>query len=251
MSDITAEVTTLPKLLDRVAIKSDQDGIRVTLVGLDARIHANAVQCMMQAEKHGDTSLFVRLVTDIVDAKSGYRRQGILAWMKEFSPMRLDGQVIKLTGMKDGARQPFRCDLAHKTPFTELASAREMVPLRPVFRDGLVQKMDRAIKEYRAAIENTLIVPGEEPKPKALGKPFYNGNQADKVEAIIDDINAKLQELSAWQDKSKDIFTAKQAIAQATLEMSLNEPEPEPQSEAPEVPSVGDEQSVKTDETVN
>jgi hypothetical protein len=83
----TTEVTDIALvLLEKGAIKSDQDGIRVSLKDLDKRIHMNAVQCLLHAEKHGDTSLMRRLLVDIIDAKSGYRRQGIIAWMKEFSP---------------------------------------------------------------------------------------------------------------------------------------------------------------------
>lgn len=223
------EVLELPKLWEKAEIKSNQDSIKQTLVGLDAAIHLNAVQCLLHAEKHGDTSLMRRLLVDIVDAKSGYRRQGLIAWMKEFSPMRLDGDVIKLNGMKDGERQLFRCELANSTHFSELASAREMVPHKPIFRDGLTSKLDRAVKEYKDAMANTIFEAGKDPRPKTPGKPYYNGNQADKVEASFDKISNVIAELEAWNDPTKTIYTAQQTIAKAQLEATgaiVEEPPP-------------------------
>jgi hypothetical protein len=218
----TTEVTDIALvLLEKGAIKSDQDGIRVSLKDLDKRIHMNAVQCLLHAEKHGDTSLMRRLLVDIIDAKSGYRRQGIIAWMKEFSPMRLNIDVIKLDGMKDGQRQPFRCDLAAQTPFTELASARELVPIRPIFRDGLTSKIERAIKEYKDAVANTEIVPGFGPRAKTAGKPFYNGNRMDQIEASFDKLTTIVQEITSWNDPTKDLYSAQQALAKAKLEEAL------------------------------
>lgn len=208
----------LPKLLGVTVIKTDQDGIKSDLGSMDARIHANAVQCLMHAEKHGDTSLMRRLLVDIVDAKSGYRRQGLIAWMKEFSPMRLEGDNIKLNGMKDGAKQPFNLERAHLTFFADLSSAREMVPLRPIFRDGLTSKLERAVKEYKDAVANTIIEPGQAPRPKVVGKPFYQGERMDKIEASFDKITGIVAEITAWRDPSKDIFSAEQALLKARLE---------------------------------
>lgn len=211
-------VEGIPSLLTPVVIKKDQDGIRVSLVKLDAAIHANAVQCLMHAEKHGDTSLMRRLLVDIIDAKSGYRRQGVIAWMREFSPMELKGDVISLSGMLNGEKRKFRIEDANKTHFTALASAREMVPQRPIFRDGLTSKLERAVKEYKDAMANTIFEPGKDPSPKDVSKPYYNGNQADKVEAKFDEITNIVADLQSWNDPNKVVFTARQTIAKAKLE---------------------------------
>lgn len=213
-------VEGLPILQTPLVIKKDQDGIRVSLVKLDASIHANAVQCLLHAEKHGDTSLMRRLLVDIIDAKSGYRRQGVIAWMREFSPMELKGDVITLSGMINGEKRPFRCEDANKTPFTQLASAREMVPLRPIFKDNLTSKVDRATREFKAAVENTLLTPGQEPKPKEAGKPFYNGIHLDKMEDGFAKIEGILAEMNSWNDSTKEVFVAREGLKKAELELA-------------------------------
>ena len=213
-------VEGLPALLEKAAIKKDQDGIRVSLIKLDARIHANAVQCLMHAEKHGDTSLMRRLLVDIVDDKTGYRRQGLIAWMREFSPMELKGDIIKLTGTLNGERKPFRIEDANKTHFSSLASAREMVPERPIFKDNLTSKMERAIREYRAAVENTILEPGQPPRPKDVKKPFYDGIHLDKMESFFDTVEGQLSEVLSWNDSSKDVRVARENLAKANIELA-------------------------------
>jgi hypothetical protein len=213
-------VEGLPSLLEKSVIKKDQDGIRVSLIKLDARIHANAVQCLLHADKHGDTSLMRRLLVDIVDAKSGYRRQGLIAWMRAFSPMELKGDNITLSGTIDGERRPFKIEEANTTPFTSLASAREMLAVRPVFRDNLTSKVERAIREYRAAIENTLLEPGQPPRPKDIKKPFYDGIHLDKMEEFFDGLDKSLGEVMAWNDSTKDVYQARDQLAKAQLEVA-------------------------------
>lgn len=217
---LATAVEGLPALLEKAVIKKDQDGIRVSLIKLDARIHANAVQCLLHAEKHGDTSLMRRLLVDIVDAKSGYRRQGLIAWMRQFSPMELKGDNITLSGTIDGERRSFKIEEANKTPFTSLASAREMLATRPVFKDNLTSKMERAIKEYRAAVENTILEPGQPPKPKDIKKPFYNGIHLDKMESFFDTVEGQLSEVLSWNDSTKDVFVAREQLAKAELEVA-------------------------------
>lgn len=190
-------------LWDKETIKTDQNAIRISLVKLDAAIHQNAVQCMLHAEKHGDTSLMRRLLVDIVDAKSGYRRQGIIAWMKEFSPMRLNGDVINLSGMDGEVRQAFRCDLANKTPFTSLASAAERVVFKPIYKDNLTANIARAVKQYKEAIANTKIVPGSAPVPIDAKKPFYDGIHLDKMETGFDQIEKIVGEFFSFGDDTK------------------------------------------------
>lgn len=202
-------------LLDKEVIKKDQDGIRRSLIKLDASIHANAVQCLLHAQKHNDTSLFRRLLVDIVDAKSGYRRQGLIAWMREFSPMELHGDVIKLTGMIDGERKPFRVTEANKTPFTDLKSAQEFVGERPVFRDNLTSQVDRAVKAYKAAVENTIVEPGKPARAKDPKKPFINALHMDKLEDGFAKIGGIINELNALPDSTKDVYDARVQMQKA------------------------------------
>lgn len=221
---IDAAVAETLKLLDKEVIKKDQDGIRRSLVKLDASIHANAVQCLLHAEKHNDTSLFRRLLVDIVDAKSGYRRQGLIAWMRKFSPMELHGDVIKLTGTIDGVRKPFRCEEANKTAFTDLKEADEQVGERPVFRDNITGAVERAVKAYKAAVENTLIVPGKPAVAKDPKKPFLNALHMDKLEDGMAKIGLIAAELNALPDSTKDVYDARVQMqkAEAAQEAAVN-----------------------------
>ena len=221
-AEVVQIVSQLPNLWEKQAIKADQDGIRVRLVQLDTAIHANAVQCMLHAEKHGDTSLMRRLLVDIVDAKSGYRRQGIIAWMKEFSPMRLNGDIINLSGMDGDIRQAFRCEEANLVPFTQLKAADERLVQRPVFKDNLTSKIERALKEYRAAVDNTLIENAKVVGPKDVKKPFYDGIHLDKMDAGFDSIEKTLTEILSFSDSTKDARVARENLRKAELEVAAN-----------------------------
>jgi len=214
-----AVALSLPALWGVEEIKTDQNGIRGDLLSIDARIHRNAVMCMMHAEKHGDTSLMRRLLIDIVDAKSGYRRQGIIAWMKMFSPMRLNGDVINLSGMDGEVRQAFRCEKAWLTPFTSLKEADERVAFKPVYKDNLTANIARAVKQYKDAIANTRIVPGKKPVPIDPKKPFYDGIHLDKMETGFDKIEAIVGEFLSFGDETKAVREAheKQRAAELAL----------------------------------
>lgn len=190
-------MTTKLTIWTKDEIKSDQDKIRKGLLGLDQSIHANAVQCLMHAEKHGDASLFTRLLTEIIDAKTGYRRQGLVNWMRKFSPMELKGSKIDLSGIMTeegkaslikqfttevdpkvlivGAKRPFLVDLANKTPFWTDQDNAERVAKR-VFQTTALAKVDAMIREVLAAAENT--VNGQPVDPS---KPFYDGTHLDTV----------------------------------------------------------------------
>ena len=205
------------ELLPKETIKSQQNDIRKSLLKIDAEIHSNAVQCMLHCERTGDTSLFRRLVVEIIDAKTGYRRQGLLAWMKEFSPMRLTKDNINLSGMWGEIRQPFRVEEAARTPFWTMEKAKEMVQFQPIFKDNLTSRIEKAVKDYRAAIQNTLIVPGQPPQPKDPTKPFYDGIHLDKMEKGFDAIEKIAAELLSFSDSTGDVHKARQALKAAEL----------------------------------
>lgn len=212
---LATAVEGLPTLLGKDVIKRDQDTIRVALVKLDASIHANLIQCYMHAEKHGDTSLARRLLVDIIDDKTGYRRQGIIAHMRVFTPMELKGDVIKLTGTRDGVPLPWRIEEANATPFWGLREAKEQVALKPVWRPGIVGKVERAIREYKAAVSNTLIENGKVVGPIDKSKPFYDGIHLDKMDSAFDKIEAAVGELSMFGDSTADVRAAQKAQTDA------------------------------------
>lgn len=202
-------VEGIPALLGKDVIKADQDGIRKSLIKLDASIHANAVQCLLHAEKHGDTSLMRRLLIDIVDAKSGYRRQGLIAWMRRFSPMELSGDVIKLTGTLNGEPIPFDVKTANMTPFTDIPEFAEMVQWKPVFKGGFEAKIERAIKDYRAAVENTKIENGKVMGPVDPKKPYYDGIKLDKMDTIFDQLEQVAGQFQTFADDTAEVVAAR------------------------------------------
>ena len=204
---VNAKAYAIPELLGKDVIKRDQDGIKKSLTKLDMAIHNNAVQCLMHAEKHGDTSLMRRLLVDIVDAKSGYRRQGIIAWMRAYSPMELKGDVINLSGMtSDGEKRPFKIEAADKAPFWTNAKFDEAI-VKPVYRDSVMGKINAAIREFKAAVANT-----QDGKPIDPTKPFYDGTNIDKVDEFFGKVEAEVVVLSTYKDSTKDV-----RAAQATL----------------------------------
>lgn len=213
---VVTDVSNLPALMDGDAVKAAQDGIRTTLTSLDQSIHANAVQCLMHAHKYGDTSLFRRLLLDVITDATGYRRQGLIVWMREFSPLELSGKVINLSGVDPTTeqRKPFRIAEAHETPFWTLSKAKETVA-EPIFRDGLLRVLNKAVKTYKDAVNNTVLTPGVGAQPIDPSKPFYDGVQTEQVEAIFDQIATLAKALDAFPDGTKDVWEARKRLMRA------------------------------------
>lgn len=195
-------------MLPSAAIKADQDNIKSNLTKLDMAIHANAVQCLMHAEKHGDTSLMRRLLVDVIDAKTGYRRQGLINWMRKWSPMELKGDLINLSGTGiDGEKRPFLVKEANDAPFWTDQANREIV--RPVFQANLMTKINSSVRDFRNALANTI-----DGKPIDVTKPFYDGIYTNEMAAFFDNLEIQVNELSV---KAPDNT---QAVRKAQLELA-------------------------------
>lgn len=201
--------TVLPKLLSADEIKLDQDSIKKTLTALDQQIHLNAVQCLMHCEKHRDTSLMVRLLVEIIAADTtGYRRQGLIAWMKYFSPMRLSGKTINMSGKgDDGKELPFNLEAALKTPFWQLTRETPNV-LRPMYQQGVIGAINKAIKDFEEAVANT-----KDGQPIDKDKPFYKGKNVDTIVQFA--IEVKKLQAVVPADSTQDIDKAQKKQAQA------------------------------------
>jgi len=185
-------------------IRKTQDAIRKSLVGLDQAIHDNAVQCMLHAQEHGDTSLMRRLLVEIIDAKTGYRRQGLIVWMRTFTPMELTKDNINLSGVDaQGEKRAWRIEEAHETPFWSLNAADEVV--KPMFQDTWLGKINAATKEFRAAAQNTL-----NGKPIDPTKPFYDGVGTDKIMSFFDEVEKLKANIPA--DSTKDVRKAQETL---------------------------------------
>lgn len=222
------------KLLTVAEIKTAQDGIKSSLTKLDSAVHANFVQCLMHAEQHGDTSLMRRLLVDTIDAKSGYRRQGLINAMRKFSPMELTRDTINLSGILDdagakalvkqfpedltlddleiGERRPFLVALADRTPFwTDQDNAERIV--KPVWRDNVISKINAGSKEFRAAWANT-----QDGKAVDESKPFFDGPNGEQVLAFFDEVDGKVAQLP--KDNTRAVRTAQMALVKAQAEVT-------------------------------
>jgi len=186
-------------------IKQDQDGIRKALVSLDQSVHQNAVQCLLHAQEHGDTSLMRRLLVEIIDAKTGYRRQGLIIWMRTYSPMELEKDNINLSGVDPmtGLPRPWRIEEALETPFWALKAADEVV--KPMFADTWKSKLNMASKEFRTAAQNTL-----NGKPIDPTKPFYDGTGIEEVTKFFDMLDNAKATLPA--DNTKELRKAQETV---------------------------------------
>lgn len=232
--------SVLGKPWDKAHIKTDQDGIKIDLTKLDIRIQNNHMQCLMHAMAHGDTSLERRLLMDIIDEKTGYRRKGLIAHMRLFGPMELKGDTINLSGTVTaswvaqivelapegfqppaiGEKRPWLLELALAHPFTSLAAAAEMTPYKPFYKDTVISRIEAAQKAYRSAVTNTLVVDGQPPKPIDPSKPFYDGIHLDKMDAAFDKIEAILGEVESWKDSTKVVRDAHAKAAEAERELA-------------------------------
>ena len=209
---VAATVAAIALVLQsKDVIKADQDVIKSNLTKLDMAIHNNAVQCMLHAEKHGDTSLMRRLLVEVIDTKTGYRRQGLINWMRKFSPMELKGDIINLSGVDlKGEKRPFLVEKANETPFWSDSDNREMVA-KPVFRSNLMSKINSSIKEFRAAIANT-----SNGQPIDTTKPFFDCIYTDEVSAFFDELETKANELQTKKpDKTNEVRKAQNDLAEA------------------------------------
>lgn len=230
------------EILDKQAIKDDQDGIKTVLGGLDLRVHANAIQCMIHAEIHGDTSLMRRLLVDTITEVTGYRRQGLINWMKKFSPMELKGKDnldlsgvvtddfmkslakqfpdLKLPDLKEGDKRPWLIEQANKTPFWTDKDNAERVA-KPVYRDAILGKFDLGIREFEAAFNNTTTAQGKA-APIDATKPYYDGVQVDKALEFFQSMKNNVTNFrTAVKDDTREVRNA-----QATLRKALNGVDP-------------------------
>jgi len=196
------------KLMSKEAIKADQDIIKSNLTKLDMAIHSNAVQCLLHAEKHGDTSLMRRLLIEIIEPKgNGYRRQGLIQWMRAYSPMELKGDVITLSGVNEkGQKRPFEVETANEKPFWTDRRFAEVV--KPVYRDNLMSKINSSIKEFRSAIANTV-----NGKPIDPTKPYFDGVHPAELISFFDEVEKRANALPA--DQTRAVRKAQEDLKQA------------------------------------
>lgn len=115
----TSTVKELPAKTVRANIDAHCSQIALGLAGL----HADMVQCMLHAEKHGDITLAEHLMQSVKDKCKGVVVAGVAQWFDKFSPVKLtstDG-VVKAELLKEGDKgyKPFQSAEAEATPAME------------------------------------------------------------------------------------------------------------------------------------
>lgn len=168
-------MNTLPKLKDVDGINKLIDGaVKASAKAHDMR-HEAAVQALMHFEKHGDTSLIVRLL-DLLRSCPGVLVPAYVKWFKDYAPVKLavEGGAVVATKDTSPEAKPFRVESANSAPAEQTAEARAALakPL-PEFsanffrsriaslRTGLEKardgKVDRTIAGDPAILEAALV----------------------------------------------------------------------------------------------
>ena len=133
-------------------------------------------------------------------------------------PHRLDADVLA-DGAQGGQYHPQRHH-RRSTPslqdrggeqdwVTSLASAREQLAFKPVFKDSLTSKMERAIQGISGGRrEHSHGAPANSPSPRTPKKPFYNGIHLDKMESFFDTVEGQLQRSAELDGQLEVTFTS-------------------------------------------
>jgi hypothetical protein len=171
--------TAIGKLVDTV--------IKVS-VDLDPQLHEAAVQCLMHAEKHGDTTLADRLVKGLGKAT---RIEALKLWYHDFSPIRWNGDG-KVGQLKEGQKdfKAYDAENANANPFFSYAPGAERT-VRPITIVDMFKIVDNAPDRVLNAVK-------EDATRKLDGNASVALHMAQELQAAWRTIKAK------YADGSKD-----------------------------------------------
>ena len=161
-----------------------------------------------------------RLIVDILkDKKSAFRTQGLIQWMRLYSPMEIVGDNVKLNGVnpETGERRAFKCDLANSKPFWTDDKFKEMV--KPVFQATILSSVQSMSKRAKAAMLNT--VNGQ---PIDADKPIYLGAYPEKMAEFLSKLDDLLSTMP--KDATAEVYKARQAYEEALADAAEMEAKP-------------------------
>jgi len=133
---------------------------------------------------------------------------------------------MKLSGTINGEPIPWDIKTANVTPFTSIPDFAEKVQWKPVFKPGLVGQIERALKKYKSAVENTEIENGKVVGPKDASKEYYNGLYLDKMDAIFDEIATATKKFETFADDTAEVMAARKARDEANAFLQSKGVEP-------------------------
>lgn len=164
----------MTKMLSAKVVRSNITTCVTNVKDADKLIHGVAVQCLMHARLppkpgderdptkhgHGDVSLFADLYNGL--RGTGYNRNGLLLWVNEFSPIR----VNRAKSVKNGETafslakekvnldyKPFDIEKAEKTPFNEMQKVQAQQEPKDFGPAQVVASLKAMAKRISTAVE--------------------------------------------------------------------------------------------------
>jgi hypothetical protein len=165
--------TELKSLRDKIdrAIQADEK--------TDAHLHGLAVSCLRLAADHGDFTMFARLIGDCKTAGGEVfergvrsRRLALLEWVKEFSPIRINGDgVMGLLKPTAKGYVAFDVNRADANPFWTLqAEADRRKQDRPFDLSTISGRISGISKAIDKAVEKGTVTPEDETVMRELAQ---------------------------------------------------------------------------------
>lgn len=210
------------KLSTSKAIGNLVDKVTKNLVTLDADVHEAVCQTVAHVEKHGDWTLLKRLMAGL--KASGYRFQGVVAFIGAYSPVRFPadksdpvGFTVKVLKPGDDGYKPFDVPAMWSTDWRALNITEERVG-KAVYADDITKNIMAAQGRFLKLVENT----NPDGTPRDDTKPYYRGD----VGAMLSFLN-QIAAIKAPEDRAK-IKDAKRAEREAEEAMLKIEEAPAP-----------------------
>jgi hypothetical protein len=159
------------------SIKAAIKSIKTTGGTLQQKVHDTAIQCMLHAQEHGDTTLLSSLL-DAVPAM--VRNKGLHKWITDHSPLLISydkkEQQYKVRKNKKDSANEWNIDTANSTPFWQYT--QETTPTFFTF-ETLMKRMESIIAKAEA-VEVEEGMTEEQVKEVA-----HIRATADKMKAIV------------------------------------------------------------------
>src|SRR5665213_1152087 len=116
----------MPKMLAAAQVSMMIKQVVKDITGIDQKVHAAAIQCLLHAEATGDCTLMERLFKALPQASNGsggYLAEGLKPWLRKFTPIVASGVDWKLR--KNRKPDAWKIQEALDNPFWTLVAVQE------------------------------------------------------------------------------------------------------------------------------
>lgn len=201
--------TTTVKLMSASNVRKSIDAntrmIAVGLVGL----HADMVQCMLHAEKHGDITLAQYLMQQVRDNCKGVVVAGIAQWFAKFSPIKLTSKdgVVQAELLKEGDKgfKPFNSGEAETTPAMESREVTDRAN-RPIVKPTISYFKGR-IAGFAKQVDNY--------NEKAADNEKFSNDEAAVIKTWLNSITEFGNKVSVLNEDGKMVAKVPAAVTAA------------------------------------